>query len=119
MIKLRGHHTLCLLSFEGKGYSQDFVVHMNHVLHSLDEIQIISECDEICRYCPHKKGKTCEYEWVKEYDQRLIEAMGFEKEKNYSWQEIKPELEKINLKDICCDCQWFSICKKRLVKTNP
>lgn len=119
MIKLRGHHVLCLLSFEGKGYSQEFVLHMDQVLHSLDEIQIISECDEICQYCPHKKGKYCEYSRVKEYDQRIVQAMGFEKTKSYHWQEIKPKLEKINLNEICSDCQWFSICKKRLAKTNP
>jgi hypothetical protein len=30
-IKIRGHHLLCLLHFEGKGYSEEFIENMKIV----------------------------------------------------------------------------------------
>lgn len=36
-IELRAHHGMCLLFFEGKGYSEGFTAHMQTVLDYLKE----------------------------------------------------------------------------------
>lgn len=117
-IKLRAHHALCLLSFEGKGYSSHFVKNMSEVQKNLDEIQFIESCDCICQACYHRNGSRCAYTKVKGYDQKVLKEMTFKKDKTYQWKEIKPLLEKLDLSNICSDCQWFSICKKRRLNTN-
>ncbi len=116
-IKLRGHHALCLLRFEGKGYSDSFVENMSKIQKNLDQIQWIDTCDCICQACPHRKGKQCIYEKVNTYDEKVMKEMGFEKNQTVQWKKIKPLLEKLDLSKICSDCQWYSICKKDL-KTN-
>ena len=61
-MRIRAHHLLCMQGFQGYGYSKDFALHMLKVMdHIMDnplcELDIITECDEICLHCPHKVGE--------------------------------------------------------------
>lgn len=51
MIKLRPHHVLCLLRFEGKGYTSDFVKTLTDLIRRLKEgeaITIVEGPDDVC-----------------------------------------------------------------------
>ena len=61
-IVLRPHHLLCSQGYSGHGYSDDFVVHMNDVVHQLREvpgttIRLTFSTDTLCSCCPHKQGE--------------------------------------------------------------
>lgn len=57
MIRLRGHHLLCLLTYIGKGYNPEFVANLDRIvarLHAGESIQIVSGPDDVC-----KMGEVC------------------------------------------------------------
>ena len=102
--KFRPHHSLCIQFFEGKGYSDDFVFHMNKIIKKLelsDPIILITDCcDDICKYCPNNNN-----------------GIGFGE--SLYWSELKKlALEKIinkkRLYEICSSCQWYDVCKDKL-----
>jgi hypothetical protein len=58
-MKIRGHHLLCLLHFEGKGYSRDFIENMYKIKEALEKGKVffvLNSCDDICRKCPYMEG---------------------------------------------------------------
>lgn len=64
MLRLRGHHLLCLHGFRGLGYSPEFVSNMQAIQDRLresphDEIEVVDSPDSICGYCPHLSDNTC------------------------------------------------------------
>lgn len=51
MINMRGHHLLCVLTFEGAGYSQRFTRNLAAIVERLsagEEILIVAGPDDIC-----------------------------------------------------------------------
>ena len=132
-IVLRPHHLLCSQGYSGHGYSDDFVAHMNDIVHQLREvpgttIRLTFSTDTLCSCCPHKQGEDlCDtQEKVKRFDRKTVEYFGLE-EKEYVYRDLiraidqkaTPEI----LADICRDCSWFpisafckNICSGRYVK---
>lgn len=56
MFRMRAHHLLCLLAFQGKGYSQAFIERMNELKsrYLMDEPFILVDgSDSGCEQCPH------------------------------------------------------------------
>ena len=126
MIYLRPHHLLCTQGYSGKGYDENFVAHMNEVVHELrnvpgTRIMLTFSTDTLCSCCPHKEGEDlCDtQEKVKRFDRKTIEYFGLE-EKEYVYQDLIREIdEKMTsemLADICRDCEWFPIsaCRKNI-----
>ena len=120
--KLRAHHGMCLAFFEGKGYSDTFTVHMGKILKQMEDnpkLQIITESDMICRKCPNLKNHVCSTpDKVKEYDRQVLLCCGLKEDAEISWQEFSGLVkEKILAKgkrqEICGDCQWNDICRKK------
>ncbi|MDE6540220.1 MAG: DUF1284 domain-containing protein [Ruminococcus sp.] len=113
--KLRPHHALCINFFEGKGYSNEFTENMTRVIENFHEnpiIEITTGDDVICSKCPctdcHDKALS--------YDMKVIDICGIAG--SISWENLQKNIrEKIinagKLKEICSDCQWFSICEKK------
>lgn len=111
MIHLRPHHLLCTQGYSGKGYDENFVAHMNEVVHELrnvpgTRIMLTFSTDTLCSCCPHKEGEDlCDtQEKVKRFDRKTIEYFGLE-EKEYVYQDLIREIdEKMTsemLADIC------------------
>ena len=66
-IRLRAHHLLCLQGFQGYGYNKEFIQNLYEILQRFDtepklEIQVITECDDICMKCPYNKDNVCSKE---------------------------------------------------------
>ncbi len=63
-LKIRGHHLLCMFGFRDLGYSRGFVENMRAVVDVFfgqgpAEVELASECDDICSACPYMKGERC------------------------------------------------------------
>jgi hypothetical protein len=119
-LHLRPHHLLCLQTFVGRGYSEEFVEHMTLVKRQLTAnprtpITLVSGADELCAHCPNCVDGQCSSEKPALFD-RLVE----EKLAVLSLcQEPFPVLEGIpnglriteDLIAACCPgCEWRELC---------
>ncbi|MEE1157614.1 MAG: DUF1284 domain-containing protein [Methanobrevibacter sp.] len=120
-IKLRGHHLLCLLGFQGYGYSEDFVLNMtriNELRKSKDCIvSLTNEPDDICSSCPNLNDNVCENkkqnEIIVEMDDEVLSQFNLEKE--YNSLELFNEVSlKFNtmkkVENVCKNCKWENEC---------
>lgn len=126
-IKLRPHHLLCTQGYSGKGYSEEFVEHMNEVVAMLRReeptlIDLTFSTDTLCGACPNMKAvDNCETnEKVKRYDRKVVEYFQLE-EKEYVYQELVKQIREQTtpemLEDICDGCSWYPIsaCRKKIL----
>ena len=120
-LKLRPHHVLCMRFYEGKGYNEDFVRHMDEVCGApVDDLRVFltGGCDEICSACSHRIGDRCDHdEKVSAIDRRTLERMGLTVPAEIDWRELSAlAYERIiragKLREVCRDCQWITICDK-------
>ena len=62
-IKLRPHHFLCVLGFQGKGYSPAFVKNFRRVIERLGmehaRVEAAAGADDVCAPCPNNDAGTC------------------------------------------------------------
>ncbi len=64
VIKLRGHHLVCLHFFKGEGYNPEYIENLREILRRAEageEIEVSSGVDDVCRMCPNLKGEICFY----------------------------------------------------------
>ena len=118
---MRPHHALCVAFFEGKGYSEDFVIHMTEVIGVLGGdpvIKITQGCDTICSACPENVGGKCmSADKVSDIDSRAAGYMGVSEGEHISWSRLSALakdkiIDKGRLRDVCRDCKWIYICNK-------
>lgn len=113
-MKLRPHHLLCTLSYQGAGYSPEFIDNMNSVVNKLKadiEVSLVPSSDDICRSCP----KCNDPEQVDLMDKAVLDRCDLSYGE-YKYKTILSHLEKISPADIdfiCGGCSWFefSACK--------
>ncbi len=85
-IPLRAHHLLCLLGFQGIGYTADFIKNFQKVKRLIEqhpdlEIEVVDTCDVICIACPNMHNGECfksglkHNRMVKEIDRRVMEKL--------------------------------------------
>ena len=130
MIRLRPHHLLCTQSYEGMGYSPDFIENMNKItdiLRSMPDtkIQLVFTTDSLCASCPHMRSEDlCDsQDNVKTFDRRMIEEFGLE-EKEYIYSEITQTIDaqmtENRLRTICRGCSWIdcSTCIDRICRCS-
>ena len=117
--RLRAHHGMCLAFFEGKGYSEEFGMHMSRIKSDLKNnpnVKVVCEIDDICSKCPNnKKGKCLSEEKVKEYDREVLKRCNLSEGKTISYDEFKNLVYKNVLipekrEEICGNCQWNELC---------
>lgn len=127
-MKLRPHHLLCTQGYSGKGYSTEFVTHMNKIVTQLcdiepAEIEIIFGTDDLCVACPHKAGENlcATQEKVNWFDQKVVEFFNLQ-ERKYIYQDLIKEIDENmteEMMDIICEkCSWYPIsaCKRNVCK---
>lgn len=118
--RIRPHHGMCILFFEGKGYSSNFVAHMEKIIAFLKTNPLIiltKETDEICKACPHNQKGVCEvFDKSSYYDEQVLLHCGLSAGTVTDWYTFQElvirsiiKAEKRSL--ICSDCQWNSICQ--------
>ena len=58
VIKLRGHHLVCLHFFKGEGYNLEYVENLAYILKRAeagDGIEVAAGADDVCNTCPSLK----------------------------------------------------------------
>ena len=104
MLRLRAHHLLCTRLYEGRGYSEDFVLNMNRVVRELDdpgqEVQLLASPDDVCIACPNlgSAGSRCtlDNDNASGMDMKVCDALECRKNK------MTPEL----FETVCGECSW-------------
>lgn len=132
-MNLRGHHLLCLLGFQGHGYSVKFIEKMKELapLYKNDKrdilIYINPDTDEICKSCPAMTNKNCTtYDFfdkqIRKLDKRVLTVLELEEGKTYSksiiFERIRNNVNPEDLETICKGCKWlrYGVCKEAIEK---
>lgn len=119
---LRPHHALCVLFFEGKGYSQAFIENMAESLAKPSQlVQITDGCDTLCQACPHNHDGLCRDEAkVSLFDQRILSMVGEFPQAhqpiplNELCQSICDSILKRELlAEVCGECEWAALCQDK------
>lgn len=120
---LRAHHLMCVTTYQGKGYSPEFVANMNRVWHALRSgeqpvVAVHAQADPLCMSCPNLQDASvptsCQFQRsIEARDRRLIQAMGWVEGQTV---ELAPVMEQILanhaelLGHVCQGCDWMAIC---------
>ena len=81
VLHLRPHHLLCLQTFVGRGYSEEFVEHMTLVkrqltANPLTPITLVSGADDhLCAHCPNCVDGQCTSEKPALFDKLVEEKL--------------------------------------------
>lgn len=124
MIKLRGHHLICLHFFHGEGYNPKFVENLRLIIKSAEageKIKICTGGDDVCRICPYMKDNMCFYNKnaepeIIEMDRKAIKLLGFRIKEQVKWIDIKekiPEIFKEWWREYCKKCDWRWSCENK------
>jgi len=97
MIRLRGHHLICLQFFQGEGYSPQFVENLNRVIQKASSgtpIAVVEGADDVCVACPHIDDGRCAHKPDSENTIRLLDEMalgllGVEPYQSVNWNQMK------------------------------
>jgi len=118
LIRMRGHHLICLHFYQGRGYNKEFVENLEDVLHRAVKGE---SADDICRACPMLLGnleKKCVAKpgadvKNKKRDAEAVVHLGVEVGSKVLWQEIKTKViatSKEWLAVFCEGCDWEKVC---------
>jgi len=124
MLRLRGHHLICLQFFVGKGYSPKFVKNTLRVLKNVRGwIVIVDGIDDVCSACPYRINDRCANprtsERIRDLDRLSLSLLSVRVGSRICWNEIKQKLPKILpiwIKKACKSCRWWKICKNEILK---
>ena len=122
-IYLRPHHGLCIQHYTGRGYDENFTRNMDHIVDILkcnpsQEIVLYTGVDVLCKCCPHNQNGVCNSEEkVVGYDSKCLSISGFYNGQHLTWDSLKKTfineiIKKSNLRYVCGDCAWFSLCEE-------
>jgi hypothetical protein len=125
MIKLRGHHLICLHFFEGEGYSKKFISNLKGIIKNLEndtKTKIVDGADAVCAYCPHLKTNICIYKpgyekEIEALDKMALKLLNLKKGDALLWRKIKSKISKILPKwqeFACFSCDWRKVCFTKL-----
>lgn len=93
MIKLRGHHLLCLQFFEGRGYDKKFIENLKNILKRLnrgEKIKIVKGKDDICSACSYSSNnERCRlYKRIEEKDKIVLRIFNLNAGEEISWDKV-------------------------------
>jgi hypothetical protein len=121
--KLRAHHFLCLTTYQGSGYSAEFVETMDQVweaarLKAIGQVSAVAEADPICHACPHLQDRqtatSCRFqESIGARDRRMLTAMGWQEGQEVDFagaMQVAHDRHRELMGVVCVGCEWTAIC---------
>lgn len=120
MLTLRGHHLICLVAFQGEGYSEAFARNFKKLQKTYlgkpkEKVKVIAGPDMACQKCPHLSQNTC----ISPIDGPNNRVLALDK-KAFKLLKIKPgiytarelhlrlrRLTKPSLNHFCHQCSWY------------
>lgn len=130
-VRLRGHHLLCLLLYEGKGYSRAFVDNMDKIYSMLQSgrarVQLVQGDDDICACCPNLTAEGCSLGDVDVAlrDRCVREAFHLEEQEVFEAKELFQHVREAMTEEVfdaaCGSCRWHQggICSYERIITSP
>jgi hypothetical protein len=123
LLKLRGHHLVCLHLFRGEGYDPEFVENLMKILERAEageEIVVSEGADDVCKMCPYLKKGTCLYDkdsdaGIREMDKTALKLLGLRTKDRIAWLNIRKKLPDIFSEwahKYCMECDWRWACEK-------
>lgn len=97
MLKLRGHHLVCLHYFQGKGYSQEFIRNLQELVGRAQEgepVEVVAGPDDVCRACLNLRKERCRHKndaeaEIKKLDCRALCYLGASVGERATWEKSK------------------------------
>ena len=128
VIKLRGHHLICLHFF--RNGPESLKLKIEELLNRFEkdeDIQVVEGGDDICTSCPYFKNGVCTIvenaeEEVKEMDKKALELLNFKVGDLIKWKDIRnkiltsKEIVKIWYETYCKDCDFKNVCESEIKK---
>lgn len=123
MIRLRGHHLICLHFFSGEGFQPEFIKNLSGIIKKAAAGEEVSACpgpDDICNRCPYLKAETCLYSQkadkeIREMDKAAQELLNTKSGEAIKWRDLKEKIPGIFPAwsgQYCCGCDWKRVCEK-------
>ena len=120
MLKLRGHHLICLIAFQEEGYSAAFARNFKklqkiYLNNPTEKIKVVAGPDMACKKCPHLSQNTC-ISPIDGPNSRIIafDKMAFKllkiKPGIYNVGELHQRLRRLksrSLHTFCRNCSWY------------
>jgi len=121
-ITIRGHHLLCMLGFEGRGYSRAFTRNLERITRLLSrsgdmKIVLSASCDSICAACPHSDCQVCAKpggaaEKVAALDGSVLARIDMPAGTTATVREVYRRVAEGICEDdigtdLCADCEWL------------
>lgn len=117
VIRLRGHHLLCLFGFKGLGYDDDFIAGMAAVVRRLRQpgarVEIVAGPDDICAACPHAGRERCQRREAHPRDAATLAALGlpigYLDDAATLFADITARITPERLDILCAGCSWQAL----------
>ena len=117
MVRLRGHHLVCLHFFTGGGLSDAFLANYRGLLDRLargEGVQVAGVADDVCRACPRLEGEVCGWDEaaVRALDRLALEELGAGET---AWPELAAKVTSLSSgwwEDFCAGCDWAEFCTR-------
>lgn len=121
-MELRPHHGLCLLFFQGKGYSPEFVENMTRLKQAMAAnlpVRLTGQADGICAACPHFVNGDCAAK-APRYDQAVLDLCGLRLGQTLPLGQLQDAIRGSILapglrEQVCGDCQWSALCREEVL----
>lgn len=128
-LRLRPHHVLCAIGFDGVGYDNAFTANLGNITRGQlrarggTEIQVLitGHADAICAPCPRRVGLGCEAQArIDRIDAAHLAMLGLKVGARLSWGEClevtRARIVPDDLDRICEGCPWLPLgtCKANL-----
>ncbi len=118
VFKLRAHHLICNLCFQGKGYderfTQNFITIHRTIKQQAAMMEVVNGCDDICLTCPNKIDNLCRHEpKIKKMDEIYRVNLQLKIGKIISLQQLKTLIKNYltieNFHSTCKTCSWYQL----------
>ncbi len=123
MIRLRGHHLVCLHFFSGEGFAPEFIGNLREIIQRAEAGEEVSACtgpDDICNRCAFLKADRCRYttdadDEISEMDLAAYELLNAKAGQKTTWTDLKAKIPGMFAqwsKHCCSVCDWKQVCAK-------
>jgi uncharacterized protein len=123
LIRLRGHHLICLHFFSGEGFQTEFIENLREIIKNAEAGEEVCACsgpDDICNRCPYLKAELCLYkkeadEEIRKMDQAAQELLHINTREEINWLDLTEKITGIFSAwsgQYCIGCDWKRVCEK-------
>lgn len=123
MIRLRGHHLLCLLGYRGMGYSKEYVENMTRLHQTLrsepdTQVHLVLGPDDLCEKFPSNQPCHCEDDNVYVRDAAILHKLNLELKQTLTWRKLEKRISATmhpnDIVHLCSTCSWrsYGVCEE-------